>query len=49
VAFLFGVGSFDALTYAGVGAFLVAVSVLASYVPGRRLLNVDPAMVMRVE
>jgi predicted permease len=48
-AFLFGVGSFDLPTYAGVGAFLVLVSVLASYLPGRRLLEVDPAMVMRVE
>jgi putative ABC transport system permease protein len=48
-AFLFGVGSFDLPTYGGVGAFLVLVSVLASYFPGRRLLKVDPAMVMRVE
>jgi putative ABC transport system permease protein len=48
-AFLFGVGSFDLPTYAGVGVFLLLVSVLASYLPGRRLLEVDPAMVMRVE
>jgi ABC-type antimicrobial peptide transport system permease subunit len=48
-AFLFGVGSFDLPTYAGVGAFLVLMSMLASYLPGRRLLDVDPAIVMRVE
>jgi ABC-type antimicrobial peptide transport system permease subunit len=48
-AFLFGVGSFDLPIYAGVGAFLVLISLLASYLPGRRLLEVDPAMVMRAE
>lgn len=48
-AFLFGVGSFDLLTYAGVGAFLLLVSMMASYLPGRRLLEVDPAMVLRAE
>mgnify|MGYP000352615742 CR=1 FL=1 len=48
-AFLFGVGSFDLITYALVGGGLVLVSVVASYLPGRRLLKVDPALVMRVE
>jgi putative ABC transport system permease protein len=48
-AFLFGVGSFDLLTYAGVGAFLLLVCMVASYLPGRRLLGVDPAMVLRAE
>lgn len=47
--FLFGVDPFDLPTYAGVGALLVLISLLASYLPGRRLLEVDPAMVMRAE
>ena len=48
-AFLFGVGPFDLPTYVGVGAFFLFVSMVASYLPGRRLLEVDPAMVLRAE
>jgi ABC-type antimicrobial peptide transport system permease subunit len=48
-AFLFGVGSFDLLTYAGVAVLFLGVCGLASYIPGRRLLIVDPATVLREE
>jgi predicted permease len=48
-AFLFGVGSFDILTYAGVAVLFLGVCGLASYIPGRRLLVVDPVTVLREE
>jgi hypothetical protein len=47
--FLFGVGSFDLLTYGGVALLFLGVCGLASYIPGRRLLVVDPATVLREE
>ena len=47
--FLFDVGSFDPLTYGGIGVLILLVSVLASYLPARRLLRVDPASVLNAE
>lgn len=46
-AFLFGVGSFDGLTYGGIGAVFLLVTVVSGYLPARRLLQVDPVTVMR--
>ena len=48
-AFLFGVESFDPLTYGGMGVFFVLVSAVAAYLPARRLLRVDPVEVLKVE
>jgi putative ABC transport system permease protein len=48
-SFLFGVGPFDPLTFAGVGALLLGVCAVASYIPARRLLGVDPVAVLKEE
>jgi putative ABC transport system permease protein len=45
---LFGVGTLDLLTYAGVSVFLVGVSVVACLVPARRAARVDPVEAFRV-
>jgi len=47
--FLFGVESFDPLTYAGVGALFMTVCVVASYLPARRIVQVDPVRVLNSE
>jgi len=48
-AFLFGVEGFDLPTYAGVAILFLALSTLASDLPARRLLRVDPVMVLKEE
>lgn len=48
-AFLFGVGSFDPLTYGGMGVLFLLISVVAAYLPARRLLKVDPVTVLNAE
>ena len=48
-SFLFGVGSFDGLTYGCIGAFLLLVSVVSAYLPARKLLRVDPVRVLKEE
>jgi len=48
-AFLFGVGTADPLTLSAVSLLLLGVALLASYVPSRRALRVDPAIALRAE
>jgi len=45
--FLLETSATDPLTWAGVIAFLGAVTVLASYVPARRATRVDPLTTLR--
>lgn len=46
---LFGVGAYDPLTFAGVAALLLLVSVLATWIPARRATRVDPMIALRCE
>lgn len=48
-SFLFGVGATDPLTLAGVSVLLLAVALLAAYLPARRASLVDPVSAMRSE
>lgn len=47
--FLFGIGATDPLTYTAVAMFLLGVAFLASYIPSRRALRVDPITALRAE
>jgi ABC-type antimicrobial peptide transport system permease subunit len=46
---LFGVQPTDLVTYVTVSAALVATALLASYIPARRVLRVDPVVALRAD
>ena len=46
---LFGVNPFDAVAFLGTSALLVAVALLACFVPARRAASADPMVVLRGE
>jgi putative ABC transport system permease protein len=48
-SFLFGVGPSDPLTFSGISLVLAFVAILASYVPARRAMKVDPNSALRYE
>jgi ABC-type antimicrobial peptide transport system permease subunit len=49
VAFLYGVQPYDLITFVAVPLFLIAVALIACYLPARRATRVDPVVALRCE
>jgi putative ABC transport system permease protein len=48
-SFLYGVSPSDPLTFVGISFILGSVAILASYVPARRAMKIDPNAALRYE
>lgn len=44
---LYGIGAGDAVTYAGVVLLLILAALIASYIPARRAMRIDPMVALR--
>jgi ABC-type antimicrobial peptide transport system permease subunit len=46
---LFGVSALDPVTYAAVSVLLITAAVMASYLPARRAMAIDPVRALQAE